>query len=812
MSQTIDVNMTPGLLMPTIYYSQGDIGREFKINISSSDGTAIPAGATVKMQATKPSGLGFSVSGTLSNGVATFTTTETMTNEAGRVPAELVLEANGDRIGTANFYWQGEKDPHPQGTVDGDLDDVMPKYMTVTVTSLAPNTTPTYTYDPSTNTANFGIPRGADGSLSSGVLASTYSSSSKYAVGDYVYYSGSLYRCITAITTAEAWTSGHWTQVALANEVNDLTYEKNALGDSSLIYSQHTIVDYTSNSWRLLNNGLCESNANYKMLKYYVYPGQTLKIVSDDKAQFQTVSSVPSTGASNRIDKTYGIGTFILTVPTNASWLIISTPVNGSTAALYNCSTPNDTAEVNDKQSTTVITSNDQTTANGYLCLFKGRLYKYTNNTSGSVNFKVYDRNGTTETITNNLASGKSIIFEANDNYIRYSSYMAKAGSCVLESVDESVFKLANLGANANVGVSDLYNAVDAVGAFHNIANPSDFIDGSVWVSATSAYSSAGWHRTELAVEPNHDYTLGGFNASFCWMLDDDNTSLGQITTASFTTPNTCTKIRISGQNTVDLVCLTANVTGTINSTLYPYGKWFSLTDPDDIKNLIQKAIPIYDYTTISMFPSVAVVGDSFESGGIYIDADVGPYGMFYDYSWPTVMGRNCGSDINNYSKAGLSTRTWLTDADRGLTKALADDPSDFYMLCLGINDYGIAGYLGTISDITNDYTQNPDTFYGNYARIFEQLEAHSPTAKFVFVVPPLITSEYAAAIEEIANHYNVPSFRSNSDDFFKTDFYTNNKGTSHPVAMTYAGMALAYERLVSYCIQNNTNYFFDVH
>ena len=229
MSQTIDVNMTPGLFMPTIYYSQGDIGREFKINITTSDGTAIPAGATVKMQATKPSGLGFSVAGTLSGNVATFTTTETMTNEAGRVPAELVLEANGDRIGTANFYWQGEKDPHPQGTVDGDLDDVMPKYMTVTVTSLAPNTAPTYTYDPATNTANFGIPRGADGSLSSGVLAPTYSSSSTYAVGDYVYYNGSLYRCTTAITTAEAWTSGHWAQVALADEVGDLKDNYDAL-------------------------------------------------------------------------------------------------------------------------------------------------------------------------------------------------------------------------------------------------------------------------------------------------------------------------------------------------------------------------------------------------------------------------------------------------------------------------------------------------------------------------------------------------------------------------------------------------------
>jgi hypothetical protein len=42
-------------------------------------------------------------------------------------------------------------------------------------------------------------------------LAPTYSASSTYAVGDTVIYSNTLYRCTTAITTAEAWTAAHWT-------------------------------------------------------------------------------------------------------------------------------------------------------------------------------------------------------------------------------------------------------------------------------------------------------------------------------------------------------------------------------------------------------------------------------------------------------------------------------------------------------------------------------------------------------------------------------------------------------------------------
>jgi len=40
---------------------------------------------------------------------------------------------------------------------------------------------------------------------------SAYSTSSTYAVGDYVYYGNTIYKCNTAIQVAEAWDSTHWT-------------------------------------------------------------------------------------------------------------------------------------------------------------------------------------------------------------------------------------------------------------------------------------------------------------------------------------------------------------------------------------------------------------------------------------------------------------------------------------------------------------------------------------------------------------------------------------------------------------------------
>ena len=60
-----------------------------------------------------------------------------------------------------------------------------------------------------------------------GCIAATYSSSSTYKVGDYCIHDGGLYRCTTAITTAEAWTSGHWTAAKIGPDVSEL---KSAFG------------------------------------------------------------------------------------------------------------------------------------------------------------------------------------------------------------------------------------------------------------------------------------------------------------------------------------------------------------------------------------------------------------------------------------------------------------------------------------------------------------------------------------------------------------------------------------------------------
>lgn len=82
-------------------------------------------------------------------------------------------------------------------------------------------------------------------SASKSSIANEFSTSSTYAVGDYVIYEGQLYKCTTAVTTAGSWNSSNWTQAVLGNDVGDL---KSAIErDSSIITTNLMGIDVQQN-------------------------------------------------------------------------------------------------------------------------------------------------------------------------------------------------------------------------------------------------------------------------------------------------------------------------------------------------------------------------------------------------------------------------------------------------------------------------------------------------------------------------------------------------------------------------------------
>ena len=87
------------------------------------------------------------------------------------------------------------------------------------------------------------------------MVADDYSATSTYSVGDYVYYNGTLYRCTTAISTAEAWTAGHWTAAKIADEIGDL---------KSAFYNYNNIIHFAK------YNGISTSGVSVKQSGNFV--------------------------------------------------------------------------------------------------------------------------------------------------------------------------------------------------------------------------------------------------------------------------------------------------------------------------------------------------------------------------------------------------------------------------------------------------------------------------------------------------------------------------------------------------------------
>lgn len=124
--ETRNVNITPGGTTPVIHVSQNDVGRSITMNVTDGDGWYDLTGSTVKLQGIKPSGLGYTVEGTVSGHTVTIVTTKQMTDEHGNIASELKVTKNNTVIGTANIILAVERDPHPDHTTDGSLDEIIP--------------------------------------------------------------------------------------------------------------------------------------------------------------------------------------------------------------------------------------------------------------------------------------------------------------------------------------------------------------------------------------------------------------------------------------------------------------------------------------------------------------------------------------------------------------------------------------------------------------------------------------------------------------------------------------------------------------
>lgn len=217
----------------------------------------------------------------------------------------------------------------------------------------------------------------------------------------------------------------------------------------------------------------------------------------------------------------------------------------------------------------------------------------------------------------------------------------------------------------------------------------------------------------------------------------------------------------------------------------------------------------------ITMFNNIGFIGDSYTEG--YAQNSQGVMKNDIKHTYPYIMCNKYGIDYTNFGVSGANTRTYITNS-RGLPTVLNENAKDCYFMALGINDYTLIyndrTYLGSISDIDdNDYTQNADTFYGNYGKIIQQVLQHAPNSKicmigFLINKNDNIQINIHNAIKEIAEHFNIVFLDTMKDDFFLNSYLVNNLQDGHPTYMGYTGLAKAIERMFSQAVADNLTYF----
>lgn len=213
-------------------------------------------------------------------------------------------------------------------------------------------------------------------------------------------------------------------------------------------------------------------------------------------------------------------------------------------------------------------------------------------------------------------------------------------------------------------------------------------------------------------------------------------------------------------------------------------------------------------YTSLGCYKKMGIIGDSFASGETKYN---GGWHDNYWQSWGQVLSRLVGNYCINFSSGGLTTRSWLT-AEKGLPLLESSNPCDIYICALGINDTDELGksYLGSIDDMTDNYKNNPNTFYGNYGKIIGNILKKNPDATIVLSSIALHKPNYdvfSNAIKEIADKAGVMYLDTKNSDFFNSYVFDASRRNGHPNNQTYAGMAYAYDELFSKAYPNYVDY-----
>ena len=227
--ETIKLDLIPGKKMPSLHASQYDDGRDYHIDLTENrvpytlDGTETISLTVRKCDNTLVT---MDIANTFADkSYIEFRTTEQMNACAGFNYGEITIEKNGTQISSLNFYLQVEGAPDEGGiTSQSEINNLKRQVHDIVVEELEDNGASETGYDNTESGLDATNVQEAIDELankpsvdaytkqeSDSFFADEYDATQTYDVGDYCIHEGGLYVCNTAISTAEAWNSTHWT-------------------------------------------------------------------------------------------------------------------------------------------------------------------------------------------------------------------------------------------------------------------------------------------------------------------------------------------------------------------------------------------------------------------------------------------------------------------------------------------------------------------------------------------------------------------------------------------------------------------------
>ena len=837
MAQKITLDITPNLFQPILYFHQGDVGREYEIEIATKDGYSLPSGATAIIEATKPSGFGFTITATVSENVVSFASTAEMTDEWGRFPAQIKISSGNTVIYAANFLMVGEKKTHSDSTIDGSQEEVVPQLTllvervenaaaavldtTTVATTLPAGSQATYSFDEETSTATFGIPQGEAGAGAAGVVASAYSASKTYAVGDYAIHNSNLYRCTTAITTAESFTASHWTQVVLADDVTDLKSDINSVKTETAspisLAWEHGGIDnatgQTNNEGSLVRSRDVTYYKESDLYKWYnpnaytaygilyTYDGSSYTFTSNVALNVAEYTFNPNSDKYVRFDIREGLD--------NAKTVSVTTFSNIVNDVLQLKS------NVNEIEYGTNLTlqraKSDDNKAWGDVRVspvtYIGQVITITNNGATYIIVRPKDSNGADVGAYARVEPGATgtLVITAIPDYINI--------YCDVYPIDVSI-QSPSATAYVESKVDDVSEQLDDVAI--------DYLDGKICYANLSDFdlTQNQYYGNDLTAKTPTDGNT--YHIAPIFSVPAGNYAFYGIDTYwSFYVPLGGTQVRIStvesnGKITISqpatfYLTTRENVTGYANANFVSGNEVFSVAPS---KGYFSKKIEQLDgftqiMATVGMFETVGGLGDSYTATSVKNSS--GTWEDYPNQSWLATMCSRSGATQYNYGVGGATIKSYAS-TPMFTNRVLGDTAKDLYFICFGINDNSQSLPVGTIEDINDeDYTQNADTFCGWYGRVIAQLKTHAPSAKIVLIKPwtsVASASAYGIAVANIATHYGIPCIDPYDDVFFYGGYLSPSINGGHPTLMGYNMMGIAMERLFSKCVVEHPSYF----